>query len=266
MVLPATLPHDGLFAPDSVTWKVHADPVCVVGGMRALLIQALEPRAMAGVDQHSTFRDDPWARFRNTASFVTTATFGPRDDAERMGAAVRRVHRHVRGFDPVSGQPYRADDPELLAWVHNVLVHSLLSAKRRYGGGLDSAEADRYVAEMVRMAELVGLPEDAVPHSVAGLRVYLRNRTLVASELTEEAKRAVLAPPLPPKLRPAWTLLDVATVAILPSQVRRLYGLAWFPPAGAAVRAAATSTFGVLRWVSPGPPELRAARERLAAA
>lgn len=258
--------HDGLFGPHSVTWRVHADPVSVVGGMRALLIQALEPRAMAGVDQHSTFRDDPWTRFRNTASFVTTATFGSREEADRMGAAVRKVHRQVHGFDPVSRRRYRADDPELLAWVHNVLVHSLLAAKRRYGGGLGPADADRYVAEMVRMAELVGLAEDAVPHSVAGLRVYLRSRPLLASALTREARQTVLNPPLPLRLRPAWGLLDVATVALLPARVRRLYGLVWFPPADTAVRAAATSLFGVLRWVSPGPPQLRAARQRLAAA
>jgi uncharacterized protein (DUF2236 family) len=257
--------HDGLFAPDSVTWRLHADPVCVVGGMRALLIQALEPRAMAGVDQHSTFRDDPWSRFRNTASFVTTATFGRREQAERIGAVVRRVHRSVRGVDPVTGRRYRADDPELLAWVHNVLVHSLLVSKRRYGGGISVADADRYVVEMTRLAELVGLAADAVPHSTAGLRVYFRDRTLIVSDLAHEAKRTVLAPPLPARVRPAWAMLDVAAVAVLPRKVRNLYGLSWWPTDVGLVRMAATSVFGALRLISPGPPPLRAARERLAA-
>ncbi|MDQ6839757.1 MAG: DUF2236 domain-containing protein [Actinomycetota bacterium] len=257
--------HDGLFAPDSVTWRIHADPVCVIGGMRALLIQALEPRAMAGVDQHSSFREDPWARFRNTATFITTATFGRRDDAERVGAVVRRVHQFVQGNDPVTGQRYRADDPELLAWVHNVLVHSLLMSKRRYGGGITAADADRYIVEMTRLAELVGLPADEVPHSAAGLRVYFRDRPLVISEVAHEAKRTVLAPPLPARVRPAWALLDVAAVALLPKKVRDLYGLTWWPTSVGPVRAAASSAFSVLRAVSPGPPELRAARERLAA-
>lgn len=259
------LGHDGLFGPDSVTWRVHADPVSIVGGMRALLIQALEPRAMAGVDQHSTFREDPWSRFRNTASFITTATFGNREEADRMGAAVRRVHRHVKGVDTVTGRPYRADDPELLAWVHNVLVHSLLVAKRRYGGGLSAADADQYVEEMTRLAELVGLRAEDVPHSTAGLRVYFRDRPLVISELAHEAKRTVLAPPLPVQFRPVWALLDVAAVAVLPRRVRQLYGLSWWPPSAGPVQAAAVSAFGVLRLVSPGPPALRLARERLAA-
>ncbi|MDQ6783397.1 MAG: DUF2236 domain-containing protein [Actinomycetota bacterium] len=257
--------HDGLFGPESMTWRLHADPVCLIGGMRALLIQALEPRAMAGVDQHSSFRDDPWSRFRNTASFITTATFAPRQEAERLGSIVRKVHRSVRGTDPVTGQSYRADDPELLAWVHNVLVHSLLVSKRRYGGGINAADADRYVLEMTRLAELVGLSADAVPHSAAGLRVYLRDRPLVVSDVAHEAKRTVLSPPLPARVRPAWALLDVAAVAVLPRRVRDLYGLSWWPTSAGPVRAAATSAFSVLRMISPGPPELRAARERLAA-
>ena len=263
--LMAPVNHDGLFAPDSITWRIHADPVCVIGGMRALLVQALEPRAMAGVDQHSSFREDPWNRFRNTAEFITTATFGTREDAERLGAVVRRVHQSVRGTDPVTGQHYRADDPELLAWVHNVLVHSLLVSRRRYGGGISAADADRYVVEMTRLAELVGLPADAVPHSTAGLRVYFRDRPLVISDVAHEAKRTVLAPPLPARIRPAWALLDVAAVAVLPRRVRDLYGLSWWPISAGPVRAAATSVFGVLRMISPGPPQLRAARERLAA-
>ena len=201
--------HDGLFSPRSVAWRLHADPVSLIGGMRALLIQALEPRAMAGVDQHSNFRQDPLGRFRNTASFLTTATFGSREEAERLGQTVRRIHRRVRGRDPVSGRTYRADDPELLAWVHNVLVHSVLAAQRRYGGGLSAADADRYVAEMTSLAELVGLDADAVPHTTGGLRVYLRRRPLVVSALAHEAKRAVLAPPLPARIRPLWALVDV---------------------------------------------------------
>lgn len=257
--------HDGLFSPRSVAWRLHADPVSLIGGMRALLIQALEPRAMAGVDQHSNFRQDPLGRFRNTASFLTTATFGSQEEAERLGATVRRIHRRVRGHDPVSGRTYRADDPELLAWVHNVLVHSVLAAQRRYGGGLVAADADRYVAEMTRLAELVGLDADAVPHTTAGLRVYLRNRPLVVSALAHEAKRAVLAPPLPARIRPLWALVDVATVALLPRRVKELYGLSWWPPVAGPGRAAMSSAFALLRALSAGPPELRAAQRRLAA-
>ena len=70
-----TVTHDqGLFGPDSVAWRLHADPVMLIGGMRALLVQALEPRAMAGVDQHSKFREDPWGRLQRTTNFVMATT------------------------------------------------------------------------------------------------------------------------------------------------------------------------------------------------
>src|ERR1700730_5596627 len=122
----------GLFGPQSVTWKVHGHPSTLIGGMRALLVQALHPLAMAGVAEHSDYRSDPWGRLRRTSEFVMVATYGTSAAAQAFGAQVQAVHAHVQGVDQVTGRPYRAGDPELLAWVHNVLAHSLLLAKRRY--------------------------------------------------------------------------------------------------------------------------------------
>lgn len=255
----------GLFGPGSVTWKVNSDPAMVVGGMRALLVQALNPLAMAGVAQHSRFHDDSWGRFQRTAQFVMTATFGTRTEAEAIGARVRRIHTTVRGTDPVTGRPYDAGQPELLAWVHNVLAHSLVVAKRAYGGGLSRTDADRYLGEMVRMAELVGTPPDLVPTTMPDLRDYLRGAELVASPLAQQAKFAVLSPPLPRRLVPVWAVLDTAAVGLLPARVRRLYHLPWFPPASPAVRLAATIGFGALELLRPGPPDRRKAEARLAA-
>jgi uncharacterized protein (DUF2236 family) len=168
--------------------------------------------------------------------------------------------------DATTGRPYRADDPELLAWVHNVLVNSLLAAKQRYGGGLSPADADRYVAEMVRMAELVGTPTDILPTSVAGLRVYFRNVELLASPLSRGAVRTVLYPPLPVKLRPVWAVLDAAVIGLLPRQARRLYGLPWLPPpAGRPLQAAFAGLFGTAKLVLPAAPDRAAAEARLAA-
>jgi uncharacterized protein (DUF2236 family) len=254
----------GLFGPNSVTWQVHADPSMIVGGMRALLLQALNPRAMAGVAQHSAYKDDPWGRFARTAAFVATSTYGTTAAAEASAARVRRVHIRVKGDDPVSGQPYSADDPDLLAWVHNVLAHSLLVAKQRYGGGLSRRDSDRYLSEMVRMAELVGTPPDLVPTTVPDLVDYLRAAPLVASPAAQRAKWAVLTPPLPPRVRGAWLVADAATVALLPRRARNLYGLWWFAPADPAVRAALTLVDAGLRRVLPEPPALREARARLA--
>jgi uncharacterized protein (DUF2236 family) len=263
--VPSSSDKRGLFGPGSVTWKVNSDPAMVVGGMRALLVQALNPLAMAGVDQHSDFRADPWGRFRRTGQFVMTATFGTRTDAEALGARVRRIHATVRGTDPVTGRSYDAGQPELLAWVHNVLAHSLVMAKRRYGGGLSRTDADRYLHEMVRMAELVGTPPDLVPTTMPDLEDYLRGAELVASPLAQKAKWAVLNPPLPLRLLPLWAALDTAAVGLLPARVRRLYRLPWFPPAAPAVRLAATAVFGTLELLLPASPERRKAEARLAA-
>ena len=255
----------GLFGPGSVTWDVHSDPISLLGGMRALLVQALNPLAMAGVAQHSDFRHDPWGRLKRTAEFVSTATYGTTADAERFGLQIQAIHARVHGVDDITGRPYRADDPELLAWVHNVLVSSLLTAKKRYGGGISDADADRYLTEMVRMAELVGTPAELVPTSVAALRVYFRHAELVASPLTKVAARTVLAPPVPAKLRPLWAVLDAAVVGLLPPQARRLYRLPWVPaPADRPVRAAFAALFGTAKLIIPPAPDRRAAEARLA--
>src|SRR4029079_6066836 len=98
----------GVFGPDSVAWRLHADPVMLVGGLRALLVQALEPRAMAAVDQHSLFREDPWGRLARTTSFVMNTTYGDTAAAEAAAATVRAVHTHIHGIDPVTGEAYSA--------------------------------------------------------------------------------------------------------------------------------------------------------------
>src|SRR6185436_15663666 len=72
----------GLFGPDSMTWRVHAHPSALVGGLRALLVQTCHPLAMAGVAQHSTYRNDPLGRFERTAKFVNATTYGTIAEAE----------------------------------------------------------------------------------------------------------------------------------------------------------------------------------------
>ena len=256
----------GLFGPDSVTWRVHADPSMLVGGLRALLIQALHPLAMAGVDQHSDYKVDQWGRLRRTAEYVTTTTFGTTEEAERLGAIVRAVHARVRGVDPHTGREYRADDPELLAWVHNVEVHSFLTAYRRYGGRLDRDDADRYVREMTRAAELVGLRSTDVPASLLDLRAWLRAHPLDCSPAAIDAMKAVLWPPMPLPLRPLWAIPAAAAVTLLPRSVRAAYGLPTVPPAEAAVRPAVWALLRALNVALPGAPQVRDARRRVAAA
>src|ERR1700757_1144822 len=113
------------------------------------MVQALHPLAMAGVAQHSTWRQDPFGRLAATNSYLLTTTYGDRASALAAAAWVRKVHVHVRGVDPETGLPYAAEDPSLLLWVHAAMVESVVTVAQRYGRPLDSADADRYVADMV---------------------------------------------------------------------------------------------------------------------
>lgn len=227
----------GLFGPESVAWRIHADPAMLIGGMRALLVQALEPRAMAAVADHSGYRTDPWGRLQRTSEFIYVTIFGDTPAAEAAIAHVRHVHERIHGFDAVSGCPYRADDPELLLWIHAVEVESFVVAYRAYAGRLSDADADRYVTEMIRPAELLGLPRSMAPQTLGELREYLRGvEGLTATPAARVGLRTIAFPPMWLALRPLWAIPFTATVAIMPDYARRMYRLPWFSPATLPVR------------------------------
>jgi uncharacterized protein (DUF2236 family) len=254
----------GIFGPDSVAWRIHADPVMLVGGLRALLVQALEPRAMAAVDQHSKFREDPWGRLERTTSFVLATTYGDTAAAEAAAARVRKVHERIHGFDPVAGVPYSANDPDLLLWIHAVEVESFLLAYRTYAGRVTEADADRYVTEMARVAELVELPPARAPHSERELREYLESvRGLRATPAAFDGLRVVMFPPMHLRYRPLWAIPTTAAIAILPGYARRLYRIPWIPLAGVPVRTAVFALSRVLNAATPTPPALQEARARV---
>jgi uncharacterized protein (DUF2236 family) len=260
---PATSTDVGLFGPQSVTWRIHSDPVMLAGGLRALLVQALEPRAMAAVDQFGRFREDPWGRLERTTNFVVATTFGTTATAHAAAARVRAVHARIHGVDAYTGLPFAANDPDLLLWIHAVEVDSFLTAYRTYAGCLSTADADRYVAEMAQVAELVELPPGMAPLSVRALHEYLRSVDgLTVTPAARDGLRTVLAPPMPAVVRPLWAVPATAAVAILPGYARRMYGIPWFPPAGIPVRAGVFAFSRVLKKVRPGHPVVREARAR----
>ena len=116
------------FGAASVTWRMSADLALPVAGLRSLLMQALHPLAMAGVDQHSSWRRDSAVRLAVTMAYLPAFTFGDLATTMRASACVRRIQDHVRGTDAVTGCPYAAGDPALLLWVHGALVDSVLAA------------------------------------------------------------------------------------------------------------------------------------------
>src|SRR5260370_684676 len=157
----------------SATWGVRADLSAPVAGLRALMVQALHPLAMAGVDQHSDWRTDPVGRLAATSAYEVMVTFGDQASARRVAARVKTIHERVRGVDTVTGLPYAAGDPALLLWVHAGLVDSGLAASALFGTPLTDADADAYVAQMTVAAELLRVSRDMIPDSVAALDGYV---------------------------------------------------------------------------------------------
>lgn len=242
--------HPGLFASDSVTWRIHADSSVFIGGLRALLLQVMHPLAMAGVAEHSNYRADPMGRLWRTSLYVGTTTYGTADDARAAIAAVKRVHERVIGVAP-DGRPYAANDPHLLTWVHHTLVDSFLRSYRRYGAeSLTDADADRYVAEMAVLADEFGAEPAA--RSVAELRAwFLAERPeLRATGQAREVVRFLMVPPLPVISRPAYAVIASAAVGLLPRSVRRELWLPTLPALDPLVVRPATRTLmRTLDWI-----------------
>ena len=227
--VPEDPADDGYFGPASVTWRVSGDLASPVAGLRSLLMQALHPLAMAGVDQHSGWRRDPVGRLAATSAFLATITFGERAAAEHAAARVRRIHDHVRGVDAVTGRPYAAGDSALLLWVHVTLVQSSLAARQAFGTPISAEDSDRYVAEMVAVAELVGVPRPLVPASVADLDRYVASVRpgLRCTPAARESMAYLLDPPgLDDEIAGFWHDVRDAAIVVLPEWAREMYGYA----------------------------------------
>ena len=244
------------FPADSPIARVHGDAAMLIGGLSALLLQSLHPLAMAGVEQHSGFRGDPWGRLARTSRFLAVTTYGSADDARRQINAVRSVHRRVVGVAP-DGRPYAASDPHLLTWVHLCEVDCFLRSYQRYGAGtLTPAEADGYVAQAGRVAAALGAGE--VPTTVAELTAALRSlrpelRSTAAARTT--ARYLVVTPPLPVALRPAYLPIATAAVGLLPRWARWPLRLPWLPLTEATLgRASGDAVTRVIRWALPAAP------------
>ncbi|MGY1807286.1 oxygenase MpaB family protein [Blastococcus sp. SYSU D00669] len=267
----------GFFGPESVTWRVHSDPTFSVAGLRALLLQALHPVAMDGVARNTAAREDPWPRLVRTAAYVDTLTFGTRREALRAVRRVRGIHRRLGGVEETTGREYRVDDPDLLLWVHCCEVDSLLSVARRGGVPLTDDDADRYVAEQVTAAVLVGAAEADVPRSVAALAAYFDavRPSLALTPAARDAARLVLLPPMPAWVRfltparPAWGTLASLAFASLPRWARRTYsmpGLALTEPATTAALKAFRQATLALPQNARRSPIVWAGYERVAGA
>ncbi len=240
----------GLFGPDAVCWRVHGDFTSMMaGGISALLLQALHPLALAGVWDHSNFRDDLLGRLRRTGQFISATTFGSRADAQRLIERVRTIHLQVTGH-AADSRPYAASDPELLTWVHVAEVSSFLKAHLRYLNPALSGQAqDRYYAEVARIAEALGARD--VPRSRQDIADYLQaiQPQLRCDERSHEVVRILFEAPAPSRLaKPFGALMMRAGVDLLPDWASEMLDCQQSGPERQLIRFGVRRTAPVLRW------------------
>ena len=256
----ATDPDDAYLPPGGVARLVHADlPSMLVGGVSALLLQMLHPLAMAGVAEHSGYREDPLGRLRRTASFVAATTFGTTAEAEAAIAQVHQVHRRVKGTAP-DGRPYSAADPELVTFIHVAEVSSFLASARRYGPRpLTPEQCDRYYEEVAPVALALGATW--APRSVAEVESYLlrvRPDLYAGPQAVAARDWLVRGVARRPAERAVYSLVLAAAIGVLPGWARRELGLSVAGPLDLFVDSAAVTPLtrglsAAVRWMVTSP-------------
>lgn len=207
-------------------------------GQRALLMQATDPLAFAGLVASTEGLDAPFRRLARTATTMEKVFFGTRREADAVTARVRRMHARVRGeLDAPAGphpagSPYSADSPEFLLWILACLADSSLAIYERLVCTLDGDERDRFWTDYARLGELFGLDRADAPADYAELRAYMDDRIggpalHVTEQARELGRRVAFDLPLPASRAPALPMINFLVVGSLPGRVRELYGLEW---------------------------------------
>jgi uncharacterized protein (DUF2236 family) len=250
---PVPASDEALFPRGSVIRRVHGDVTSMmVGGIAALLMQMLHPKALAGVWDHSNVAEDQLGRLRRTARFIATTTYAHRDEALEAIARVKAIHEQVSGT-LADGTRYRATDPRLLAWVHVAGAINFLDSWRRYGEpGMSREDQDRYFTESGEIARR--LDADPVPRTrteaerlIADFRPELK-----ADARTRAFRDIVLKAPAPSLAEGSvQSLLTKAAVDLMPPFARAMHGLS-APLAPPVIRGATYGLARALRWAFAG--------------
>ena len=246
----------GLCGPGSISWRVIGDVSVFIGGIRALLIQAAHPEVVAGVDDHSRYRDDPLGRLSRTSFYVTSATFGAMPEVKEAIDLVNSAHQGVSGTSH-RGRAYSASTPELAAWVHNSLTDSFLESYQRFGGRLNSAEADQFVVEQSQVGEMLGAAP--LPTTAGALREWITGHSALAPSPGMRAAVSFLqSPPIPAAQKAGYQILMNGAIATMPRELTTVLGLTTVPGA----RAVSTAMVLGLRRIMKNSPAWQAALER----
>lgn len=222
----------GFFVPEDAPWVVHGDMATLVGGVRALLMQALHPGSLAGVRNHSRYKSDPLGRLAGTIQWLTVTTYASRESILREAGRVRGMHGKVRGkYRDASGneRDYDASDPELLLWVHIAFMESFLRCHQTYSSVSIPGGADAYIRLWARSVEPLGL--DDAPSDEAELLEDIRkfDGQLTVSEDTREVLEWLRRPPLPWMAGLFYRMLFQAAYLTLPVHQQKMIGLRVMP-------------------------------------
>ena len=225
---------------DAISWTVNREIIAVAGWGRAILLQLAHPLIAAGVGDHSSFRGNlrtSLARLRSTIGAMLSLSFGSDDEAIAAAAAINAIHDRVNGR---LGEPagtlaadarYSAHDPELLRWVHATLLESIPLIYAQLVRPLTSVERDRYCAEAAIMEPLLDIPAGLLPRSSAELDAYMRRMIdggqIAVSNRSRALARALLYPRGWRLLWPAFRVLQLLSIGLLPAAVRDAYGFSW---------------------------------------
>ncbi len=220
----------GLYLPNDAPWVVHGDIATLIGGIRALLMQALHPGSLTGVAQHSRYDHDPLGRLAGTTKWLTIATFGSAEALENESARVNRMHDHVKG-QYVTGtgvtKDYKAADPDLLAWVHIAFTDSFLTTHELYGEAKIPGGADAYVSQWSKSVVPLGLT--TAPKSRAELKAeikrYKDEGILSTNETTKRVVEFIRKPPLSRTAMVAYDRMFAGAVASIPADLQVMLGL-----------------------------------------
>ena len=255
----------GLFEADGAVWKVHGNLGTLVGGVRALLLQAAHPAPLASVAQHSRYETDPMGRLAGTTRWLTVTTFGSKQTIEREAARVNAMHSKVAGdYTDKSGvhSNYRAQDSRFLLWVHCAFTDSFIKSHLALGYALPQG-GDEYVKEWAKSAIPLGLTD--APKSMAELEAILndfRQKDLARSEKTLEVVRFILKPPFGSAGLLFYRIISNAAVATLDSNELEILGLKAKSKIWLKIARAALNIFRAI--LGPESPSQNLARQRIA--
>lgn len=226
-------PVEGIFGPESLTWRVDREAAVFLGGGRALLLQLAHPWVAAAISEHSKTFADPVGRFHRTFNITFTMVFGTLDQALAAARRLHRRHAAVTGSLPQAagrfeaGSAYSANEVSALQWVHATLVETALQTHDLVLPALTSSERERYWAEAKLYAALFGIRPADLPADWTSFSAYTEAMAQSDSLAVSPAARAIAEQIFSGRVTglriPGW--YRALTAHLLPARLREEFGL-----------------------------------------